>query len=36
VRILITMVVIPLSVAVVTALEWLVVRSLADRDRAVG
>jgi hypothetical protein len=36
VRILITMVVIPLSAAMVAALEWLVVRSLADRDRAVG
>jgi hypothetical protein len=40
-RILITMVVIPVSIgvaalAVVTVLEWLVVRPLADRDRAVG
>ena len=36
-RILITMVVIPLAaLAVVTALEWLVVRGLADQDRAAG
>ena len=35
-RILITTVVVPLSVAVVTALERLVVRFLADRDRAAG
>jgi hypothetical protein len=31
------MVVIPLAaLAVVTALEWLVVRGLADQDRAAG
>jgi hypothetical protein len=40
-RILVTMVVIPVSIgvaalAVVTVLEWLVVQPLADRDRAVG